>query len=106
MGTGCYGGNRIAIRLAILRTTRQRRGFEQGTTERFFFASAWETAHQEKLTIRPPLSLYRQVAMSAYSSDWKGDAIGASHKYNGIKVEEGGKGLLGNKYGGKDFFDD
>jgi len=45
------------------------------------------------------------LASDAYSSDWKGGAIGASHKYNGINVEEGGKGLLGNKYGGKDFFD-
>ncbi|PMD23127.1 small s protein [Hyaloscypha hepaticicola] len=46
------------------------------------------------------------LAGDTYSSDWKGGAIGASHKYNGIKVEEGGKGLLGNRYGGKDFFDD
>lgn len=46
------------------------------------------------------------LAGDAYSNDWKGGAIGASHKYDGIKVEEGGKGLLGNKYGGKDFFDD
>jgi len=46
------------------------------------------------------------LAGDAYSSDWKDGAIGASHKYDGIKVEEGGKGLLGNKYGGKDFFDD
>jgi hypothetical protein len=46
------------------------------------------------------------LAGDAYHSDWKGGAIGASHKYNGIKVEKGGKGLLGNKYGGKDFFDD
>ena len=46
------------------------------------------------------------LAGDAYSSDWKGGAIGASHKYDGIKVEEGGKGLLGNKYGGKDFLDD
>jgi uncharacterized small protein (DUF1192 family) len=45
------------------------------------------------------------LAGDAYSSDWKGGAIGASHKYDSIKVEEGGKGLLGNKYGGKDFFD-
>ncbi|KFY02934.1 hypothetical protein O988_01802 [Pseudogymnoascus sp. VKM F-3808] len=41
----------------------------------------------------------------AYSSDWSGGAIGASHKYDGIKVEEGGKALVGNKYGGKDFWD-
>ncbi|KAH8603013.1 small s protein [Bisporella sp. PMI_857] len=41
----------------------------------------------------------------AYSSDWSGGAIGASHKYDGIEVEEGGKALIGNKYGGKDFWD-
>ncbi|OBT42031.1 hypothetical protein VE00_07427 [Pseudogymnoascus sp. WSF 3629] len=40
----------------------------------------------------------------AYSSDWSGVAIGASHKYDGVKVEEGGKALVGNKYGGKDFW--
>jgi hypothetical protein len=27
----------------------------------------------------------------------------ASHKYDGVEVEEGGKALIGNKYGGKDF---
>lgn len=41
----------------------------------------------------------------AYSSGWGGGAIGASHEYNGIEVEEGGKALIGNKYGGKDFWD-
>jgi uncharacterized small protein (DUF1192 family) len=41
----------------------------------------------------------------AYSSDWSRDAIGASHKYDGVKVEEGGKALVGNMYGGKDFWD-
>ncbi len=39
----------------------------------------------------------------AYSSDWSGGAIGASHKYDGIEVEIGGKALVGNKYRGKDF---
>jgi trehalose/maltose hydrolase-like predicted phosphorylase len=32
--------------------------------------------------------------------------IGASHKYESVEVEKGGKGLIGNKYGGKDFWDD
>lgn len=41
----------------------------------------------------------------AYSSDWKGDAIGASHTYDGVEVEKDGKALIGNKYGGKDFWD-
>jgi uncharacterized small protein (DUF1192 family) len=41
----------------------------------------------------------------AYSSDWSRGAIGASHKYDGVEVEEGGKALIGNKYGGKDFWD-
>ena len=41
----------------------------------------------------------------AYSSNWKGGAIGASHKYDGVEVGEGGKALVGNKYSGKDFWD-
>jgi len=40
-----------------------------------------------------------------YSNDWSGGAIGVSHKYNGVEVEEGGKALIGNKYGGRDFWD-
>jgi hypothetical protein len=42
----------------------------------------------------------------AYSSDWKGEVIGASHTYNGMEVDKDGKALVGNKYGGKDFWDD
>ncbi|KAH8803729.1 small s protein [Hyaloscypha sp. PMI_1271] len=39
----------------------------------------------------------------AYSSDWSRGAIGSSHKYESIEVD--GKALIGNKYGGKDFYD-
>jgi hypothetical protein len=42
----------------------------------------------------------------AFSSDWKGEARGASHKYDGVEVDKDGKALIGNKYGGKDFWDD
>jgi hypothetical protein len=42
----------------------------------------------------------------AFSSDWKGKARGASHKYDGVEVDKDGKALIGNKYGGKDFWDD
>jgi len=42
----------------------------------------------------------------AISSDWKGKAIGASHKYDGVVVEKEGNALIGNKYGGKDFWDE
>ena len=42
----------------------------------------------------------------AYSSDWKGNTIGASHTYDGVEIEKDGKALIGNKYGGKDFWDD
>jgi hypothetical protein len=42
----------------------------------------------------------------AFSSDWKGEVRGASHKYNGVEVDKDGKALIGNKYGGKDFWDD
>ena len=41
----------------------------------------------------------------AYSSDWSRGAIGAPHKYDGVEVEKGGKALVGNKYGRKDFWD-
>jgi hypothetical protein len=42
----------------------------------------------------------------AYGSDWKGEAVGAPHIYDSVEVEKDGKALIGNKYGGKDFWDD
>ncbi|KAL9001658.1 MAG: hypothetical protein Q9188_005371 [Gyalolechia gomerana] len=42
----------------------------------------------------------------AFSSDWHGKAVGASHTYDGVIVDNDGKALIGNKYGGKDFWDD
>ena len=42
----------------------------------------------------------------AVSSDWHGKPVGASHTYDGIAVDDHGKALIGNKYGGKDFWDD
>jgi hypothetical protein len=42
----------------------------------------------------------------AYSRDWKGEVIGASHIYDGVEVDKDGKALVRNKYGGKDFWDD
>lgn len=42
----------------------------------------------------------------AFSSDWYGKAVGASHTYDGVVVDKDGKALIGNKYGGKDFWDD
>ncbi|KAL8855251.1 MAG: hypothetical protein Q9178_008093 [Gyalolechia marmorata] len=42
----------------------------------------------------------------AFSSDWHGKAVGASHVYDGVVVDHDGKALIGNKYGGKDFWDD
>jgi Prion-inhibition and propagation len=41
----------------------------------------------------------------AFGSNWKGKAIGPSHKYDGVIVEEDAKALVGNKYGGKDFWE-
>jgi hypothetical protein len=41
-----------------------------------------------------------------FSSDWKGEARGASHKYDGVEVDKDGKALIGNQYGGKGFWDD
>ncbi|KAL8864746.1 MAG: hypothetical protein Q9198_009668, partial [Flavoplaca austrocitrina] len=40
------------------------------------------------------------------SSDWHGNALGASHLYNGVVVDADGKALIGNQYGGKGFWDD
>ncbi|KAL9026333.1 MAG: hypothetical protein Q9180_007499, partial [Flavoplaca navasiana] len=45
-------------------------------------------------------------AGDAVSSDWHGKAVGASHVYDGVIVDNDGKALIGNKYGGKDFWDD
>jgi hypothetical protein len=42
----------------------------------------------------------------AFGSDWAGETRGASHKYDGVEVDKDGKALIGNKYGGKDFWDD
>ena len=42
----------------------------------------------------------------AFSSDWHGKAVEASHTYDGVIVDNDGKALIGNKYGGKDFWDD
>jgi hypothetical protein len=42
----------------------------------------------------------------AFSSDCAGETRGASHKYDGVEVDKDGKALIGNKYGGKDFWDD
>ena len=41
-----------------------------------------------------------------FSSDWHGKTGGASHTYNSVEVDNDGKALIGNKYGGKDFWDD
>lgn len=42
----------------------------------------------------------------SFSDGWTGKATGASHSYKDILVEENGRALTGNKYGGKDFWDD
>ena len=41
----------------------------------------------------------------AYSHDWSKGTIGASHRYDAVEIAEDGKALVGNKYGGKDFWD-
>ncbi|KAI0437758.1 small s protein [Xylaria telfairii] len=40
-----------------------------------------------------------------FSDDWRG-AHGMSHRYHGVLVGSSGKALVGNKYGGKSFWDD
>lgn len=42
----------------------------------------------------------------AFSSNWKGTATKRSHVYDGIEVGKDGKALIGNQYGGKDFWVD
>ena len=41
-----------------------------------------------------------------FSTDWYGKTAGASHTYDCVVVDNDGKALVGNKYGGKDFWDD
>jgi hypothetical protein len=70
--------------------------------------SLLQTAAQELLTGHQYLNVRirgQAHAGDAFSTDWEGGAIGASHKYESVEVEKGGKGLIGNKYGGKDFWD-
>ncbi|GAW24614.1 hypothetical protein ANO14919_142050 [Xylariales sp. No.14919] len=40
-----------------------------------------------------------------FGDDWQG-AHGMSHRYHGVLVGGSGKALMGNKYGGKSFWDD
>lgn len=45
-------------------------------------------------------------AGDAVNNDWHKKTVGASHVYDGVVVDNNGKALIGNKYGGKDFWDD
>lgn len=45
-------------------------------------------------------------AGDAFDSDWKGNASRGYHVYDRIEVGKDGKALIGNKYGGKVFWDD
>jgi hypothetical protein len=70
--------------------------------------SLLQTAAQEVLTGHQYLNVVirgQAHAGDAYSGDWERGGIGASHKYNSVEVDKGGKALIGNKYGGKDFWD-
>ena len=42
----------------------------------------------------------------AMSGDWKREARGVSHKYDGVVVDKDGKALIGSKFGGKVLWDD
>jgi hypothetical protein len=71
--------------------------------------SLLQTAAREVLTSHQYLNIVvkgQAHTGDAYSSDWARGAIGASHKYDGVEVDKGGKALIGNKYGAKDFWDD
>lgn len=41
-----------------------------------------------------------------FGSDWKGDAVGLSPSYNDVLSDQDGKASMGNKYSGKDFWED
>jgi hypothetical protein len=45
-------------------------------------------------------------AGDSFSSDWRGRSQGASHRYDSVLVDENAKIFMGNKYGGKDFWDE
>lgn len=40
------------------------------------------------------------------ANDWSRETIGLSHEYDGVQVTLTGKASIGNKFGGKDFWDD
>ncbi|KAF7137111.1 hypothetical protein CNMCM5793_007175 [Aspergillus hiratsukae] len=48
----------------------------------------------------------RAQAGDTFGSDWHGHAGGSSHVYDDIQIEIGGKAQMGNKFGGKDFWED
>jgi Prion-inhibition and propagation len=71
--------------------------------------SLLQTAAKEALTGHQYLNVVikgKAQTGDAFSSDWKGNVIGASHTCDGVEVDKEGKALIGNKYGGKDFWDD
>lgn len=41
-----------------------------------------------------------------FSEDWRFRGHGLSHVYNGVAVDQAGIASVGNKYGGKDFWDE
>jgi hypothetical protein len=58
--------------------------------------SLLQTAAQEVLAGHEYLNVKirgQAHAGDAFSSDWEGGAIGASHKYGSVEVGKGGKGL-------------
>lgn len=70
--------------------------------------SLLETTAKEVLTGHQYLNVVikgKAHVGNAYGSGWKGNANGASHKYDGILVDETGKASLGDIHEGKDFWD-
>ncbi|KAI9854174.1 MAG: hypothetical protein M1813_001344 [Trichoglossum hirsutum] len=71
--------------------------------------SLLQTAAKEAITGHQYLNVVikgKAQTGDAFSSDWKGKVIGASHTYDAVKVDKEGKAMIGNKYGGTDFWDD
>jgi hypothetical protein len=71
--------------------------------------SLLQTAAKEALTGHQYLNVVikgKGQTGDAISSDWNEEAREASHRYDGVVVDKDGKALIGNKLGGKDFWDD
>ena len=81
----------------------QGQGGERGNQKQVYTRRECAAEHSKYLKV---VIKGRAQTGDAISGDWKGEARGASHKYDDVVVDKDGKALVGNKYGGKNFWDD